>query len=211
MPGVRANVEEKRSGPWEALNERVRKVGGERDGEAKIGTGGALELHGFVAAAATFLHVEVDSGRGGDDLATERDLSERKPTLVNCNFAYRTRLHFAVREGRLDATAYLLTHGADAVNIVIGYGFVRMALERRHDALVRLLEARLRDHFGICPEGETTAAALRGGLWAVPLRRIDWVDALLERGPGLETQATTIFEGGAMSAPIRLRRQKRSI
>ena len=64
MPGVRANVEEKRSGPWEALNERVRKVGGERDGEAKIGTGEALELHGFVAAAATFLHAEVDSRRG---------------------------------------------------------------------------------------------------------------------------------------------------
>ena len=151
--------------------------------------------------------------RGADvgDLATVRELVECRPALVNCCFAYRTPLHFAVREGRLEVAAYLLGQGADAVNMVDGDGFLRMARERHHDALVRLLEAHLLDKFGICPEGAEMAAAMRAGdvaralqvpgllavadqrgnraiHWAVLLRRIDWVDALLELGAGLETQ-----------------------
>jgi len=150
-------------------------------------------------------------GAATGDLATLRQLVERKPSLAKCSFAYRTPLHFAVREGRLEVAAFLLAQGADAVNMVIGDGFVRMARERRHDTLVQLLESHLLDNFGICSEGEAMAAALRAGdfaralqtsglltvadqrgnraiHWAVLLRRIDWVDALLERGAGLETQ-----------------------
>ena len=55
------------------MHERAREVGGEGDGEAKIGTGGALELHGFVAVSATFLHAEVDSRRGGDERNVESE------------------------------------------------------------------------------------------------------------------------------------------
>src|SRR5207247_3379889 len=47
------------------------------------------------------------------DLATIRRLVKKDPRLVNCSYAYRTPLHFAVRENQKEVVAYLLQMGVD--------------------------------------------------------------------------------------------------
>jgi ankyrin repeat protein len=98
---------------------------------------------------------ELESGSGRDvwdtitaavsgDAATLRRLLDRDPNLVNAEYSY-TPIHFAVREGHLDAVRTLLDAGADPVwNGGHDGNLIQMARERGYDDIAELLDrARL--------------------------------------------------------------------
>jgi ankyrin repeat protein len=88
----------------------------------------------------------------GDAPALGRLLA-RDPNLYRAEYWYTQPIHFAVREGHLDATRVLLDAGADADAVGLGgEDPITFARDRGHEAVARLLE-EVRDR-----RGRTTAA-----------------------------------------------------
>ena len=84
------------------------------------------------------------AARAGD-LAQLRALLGRDPSLAMAEFWYTPPLHFAVREGHLDAARLLIDHGADVFHRTLyGYGketLLDVARDRGHEAVAELLRA----------------------------------------------------------------------
>ena len=75
------------------------------------------------------------------DVPTLRELIARDATLVRAGYFYTPAIHFAVREGHLDAVRLLLDAGADPEwNGYYEGSLVEMARDRGHLAIVSLLE-----------------------------------------------------------------------
>ena len=81
------------------------------------------------------------------DAAELRRLLERDPNLYRAEYWYTQPIHFAVREGHLEATRVLLDAGADPAFVGSGGDdLITIARDRGHDAVVRMLqEARTAD------------------------------------------------------------------
>ena len=94
------------------------------------------------------------------DLETIEKLVARDPGLVECEFEYLTPLHFAVRQNQRAVVKYLLGKGIDP-NYGFGQSPMEMARQRGYMELGDYLEAWLKEHYGIVPEGETMAAAIK--------------------------------------------------
>ncbi len=80
------------------------------------------------------------------DLERLRALVERDPTLVQAEFWYTPPLHFAVREGHLDAVRLLTETGADIFHRTL-YSqetLLDVALDRGHDDVAHHLRGELR-------------------------------------------------------------------
>ena len=88
------------------------------------------------------------------DLESVRRLIEKDPSLVRCNYTYRTPIYFAVRENRLEVTAFLLEHGADPV----GNDLLEIARDRGYTDMLKLLETNLASLHGASAKGEPVAA-----------------------------------------------------
>lgn len=71
-----------------------------------------------------------------------RRLLERDPNLYRAGYWYTQPIHFAVREGHLDATRVLLDAGADPAAARLGEDLVTVARDRGHEAVAELLEER---------------------------------------------------------------------
>lgn len=151
------------------------------------------------------------------DLETIRALLSREPALVRCSYEYRTPVHFAVRENRVEAAAYLLERGAVLTAVSDGRfhsGALDMARDRGYGRMRELLESALA-RLGVSPMGESVAAAirrrdrarvlelldatpelLRAGdertnqpiHWAVMTRQLDLIDELAARGADLDAR-----------------------
>jgi hypothetical protein len=142
------------------------------------------------------------------DLETMETLVAGDPGLVECEFEYLTPLHFAVRENQLAVVKYLLGKGIDP-NYGFGQSPMEMARQRGYTELGDYLEIWLKEYYGIVPEGETIAAAIkafdtdrvreligarpelvhaadkRGNRpihWAALTRQIELIDYLLSQG-----------------------------
>src|SRR5262245_23673232 len=77
------------------------------------------------------------------DVAALRRLIERDATLVDAGYFYTPAIHYAVREGHLEATRLLLDAGADPErNGFYDGSLIEMARDRGHAAIVSLLEER---------------------------------------------------------------------
>ena len=95
---------------------------------------------------------ELDSEEGGivwhtltasedGDVATLRRLLERNPRLSRAEYWYTPAIHFAVREGHLEAVQLLLDAGADPEwNGLHDGSLIAMARDRGHAQVARLLE-----------------------------------------------------------------------
>jgi ankyrin repeat protein len=143
------------------------------------------------------------------DLNTVKRLVNKDPSIVRCNYAYRTPLYFAVRENRLEIARFLLEHRADQLSLAVGDSFLDITRDRGYGEMEKLLEANLASAQGASPKGEPIAAAIRERdlakvrslldaspellhagdgrsnqpiHWAVMTRQIEMIDELLERG-----------------------------
>ena len=87
----------------------------------------------------------LNAARDGDTTKL-RAMLEDDPTLVKAEFWYTPPLHFAVREGHLDATRMLLNAGADIFHrsLYAQETLLEMALDRGHDEVANLLRDELR-------------------------------------------------------------------
>ena len=118
-----------------------------------------------------------------------RRLLARDPNLYRVGYWYTTPIHFAVREGRLEAVRVLLEAGADPAAVGLsGESLITIACDRGHEAVAHLLEEA-------CARSERTApdaaradhaihlAAAAGDLAQVE-KLLDAEPALVHRGDG---------------------------
>ena len=87
----------------------------------------------------------LNAARDGDTTTLQAMLND-DPTLVRAEFWYTPPLHFAVREGHLDATRMLLDAGADIFHrsLYAQETLLQVALDRGHDEVANLLRDELR-------------------------------------------------------------------
>jgi uncharacterized protein len=77
------------------------------------------------------------------DVPALRHLIERDAALVDAGYFYTPPIHYAVREGHLEATRFLLDAGADPErNGFYDGSLIEMARDRGHTVIVSLLEDR---------------------------------------------------------------------
>ena len=120
----------------------------------------------------------LNAARDGDT-ARLRALLEDDPTLVNAEFWYTPPLHFAVREGHLDATRMLLQAGADIFHrsLYAQEPLLRIARDRGHEDTAELLRGEL---------SRRAASGSRHAIHtAVSTGDADTVEQLLAEEPGL--------------------------
>ncbi|MCA9257578.1 MAG: ankyrin repeat domain-containing protein, partial [Planctomycetales bacterium] len=148
----------------------------------------------------------------GDTQAIER-LLQSDPSLIRCQYAYRTPLYFAVRENQLAAAELLLNHGADPLSLAVDDSLLDICRDRGHEVMERLLSHFCATHLNASRRGEAVAIAIRNHdlaevrrllhdspdllhlgdersnqpiHWAVMTRQIDVIDELLARGADIE-------------------------
>jgi ankyrin repeat protein len=87
------------------------------------------------------------------DVISLRQLIDKHPALIRAEYWYSTAIHFAVREGHIDAVRLLLDAGADPErNGLYDGSAIVMAKDRGHAAIAVLLEReRDRRHRTIAP------------------------------------------------------------
>lgn len=159
------------------------------------------------------------------DLKTIKRLLKKDPSLVRCNYAYRTPIYFAVRENQVEVARFLLERGADPLGFAINDTLLDICRDRGYAEMEKLLEADFASAKGASPKGETVAEAIRahdldkvrslldaapellhegdGGSsqpihWAVMTRQLDVIDELLSRGADINAAR---FDG---ARPIQL-------
>ncbi len=149
------------------------------------------------------------------DIAAIKRLLQKDPSLIRCQFGYRTPLYFAVRENQLEVTRFLLEGMHDPLGLALGDSFFDIARDRGYTEIQQLLEMTLARVHNISSKGEPVAAAIRernlnkvrtlldaspdllhaGDLracqpihWAVMTRQLDAIDELLKRGADINAK-----------------------
>ena len=115
------------------------------------------------------------------DVRRLRALIENDPTIVDAAFFYTSPIHFAVREGHLEATQLLVDAGADVIHQSGIYGnetLRQTAIDRGHGEVADYLRAQLRTRFS----SEGTKHAIHE---AVESGDLEEVERLLDEDPGL--------------------------
>src|SRR6059036_2219968 len=123
------------------------------------------------------------------DAEALRRLLARDPNLYRAEYWYTSPIHFAVREGHLDAVRVLLEAGADPAAVGLsGDSLITVARDRGHEAVARLLETTKVQRGRTAPDPARTdhpihAAAAAGD--AVQVRKLlDAEPQLVHRGDG---------------------------
>jgi ankyrin repeat protein len=136
------------------------------------------------------------------DIRALGDLLARDPHLHKAEFWYTQPIHFAVREGHLDAVLVLLEAGADPGWVGLsGDSLVTVARDRGHEPMARLLESRTGAPMeGGTGKAEPSAAAARGAALHGAARTGNL--ALVERllADGADPNATIDSAGSATYA-----------
>src|SRR5579859_5165355 len=119
----------------------------------------------------TEAHLPWSRGRGVDvwamfvaamngDLDTIKALEARDPGLLRCELEYFSPMHFAVRENQVGVVKYLLSRGVQPILAFEEPVWVAARM-RGHEEMAVLLEDWVREKYGIRPEGEVIAAAIK--------------------------------------------------
>src|SRR5262245_14197646 len=126
---------------------------------------------------------------GGEwKLEVVRRLVGEERGLVRCQYAYRTPLYFAVRENRVEVTAFLLDQGADPLSLAVGDSLIEICRDRGYGELEKLLEAKIAKLQGASGKGEAVAAAIRERNLAKVKGLLDASPELLHAGDGSSNQ-----------------------
>lgn len=137
------------------------------------------------------------------------------PELVECQFAYRTPLYFAVRENHVEVVRFLLAAGANPVGLMINDSLLEISQDRGYREMEQVLSRWIHGADVPPDSGETLAQAIRehdlekltqlldkhpGWIgarddgsnepihWATMTRQPQCIDLLLERGANIEAQ-----------------------
>ena len=109
---------------------------------------------------------EVLTAAGAGDVQALRAALGRDPTLANAEYWYMPPLHFAVREGHLEAVRLLLAAGADLTHRNALYGndtLLQMAEDRGHEQVAGYLRRELRRRLASAGTRHPVHAALAAG------------------------------------------------
>src|SRR5690348_18506329 len=74
----------------------------------------------------------------GDLSAIERRV-QNDPSLVHCQYAYRTPLYFAVRENKIDVADFVLRRGTDPFGLAVNDSLLEFCHDRGHAVMEMLL------------------------------------------------------------------------
>jgi ankyrin repeat protein len=159
------------------------------------------------------------------DLKAIKRLLKKDPSLVRCNYAYRTPIYFAVRENQVEVARLLLKLGADPLGLAVNDTLLDICRDRGYAEMEKMLEANFASTKGASPKGEAIAEAIRGHdmnkvrslldaapellhegdggssqpiHWAAMTRQLDVIDELLSRGADINAAR---FDG---ARPIQL-------
>ena len=127
------------------------------------------------------------AARAGDAAALRAAL-ERDPTLVNAAYWYMPPLHFAVREGHLEAVRLLVAAGADLTHRNALYGndtLLQMAEDRGHERVADYLRRELGSRLASTGTRHPIHAALAAGDANAVERLLDTDRRLANRGDHL--------------------------
>ena len=117
------------------------------------------------------------------DVPALRRLVERDPQLASAGYFYTPAIHFAVREGHLEATQFLLDSGADPErNGLYDGSLAEMARDRGHLAIASLLEKARQRVSRIAPGNPRADHPIHAAAEAGDVKR---VRALLDAEPAL--------------------------
>lgn len=131
------------------------------------------------------------------DVVALRRLLDRNPSLARAEYWYAPAIHFAAREGHVDAVRLLLDAGADPEgNGLNDRTLIQMARERGHEQIAQMLE-RARDR-----RGRAVAHATDHPIHLAAERRdLRSVRALLDADPSL-VNLTDRFGGTALHRAV---------
>ena len=127
------------------------------------------------------------AARAGDAEALSAAL-KRDPNLANASYWYMPPLHFAVREGHLEAVRLLVAAGADLTHRNALYGndtLLQMAEDRGHDQVAGYLRRELRRRLASAGTRHPIHAALAVGDESTVERLLDADPGLADRGDHL--------------------------
>ena len=149
------------------------------------------------------------------DLDKLKRLVAAHPALVECQFAYRTPLYFAVRENHVEIVRYLLAAGANPVGLMINDSLIEISQDRGYREMEQLLTRWIHGTEVPSHAGEMLAHAIRehdlekltqlldyhpewiGARddgsnepihWATMTRQPQIIDFVLQRGASIEAQ-----------------------
>src|SRR5262245_28731342 len=95
----------------------------------------------------------------GDIIAVQR-LLQSDPSLVRCQYAYRTPLYFAVRENQVAVAQLLLKSGADPLSLAVNDSLLAICGDRGYADMQQLLSAHYATRLNASSRGEIVAAAI---------------------------------------------------
>lgn len=154
---------------WSELKQ-VAEQGGGSGARPMIRPGGLLGNRPYQLADGTTVTTEdvfdtLRAAREGD-VHRLKALVERTPALAMVEYNYTPPLHFAVREGHLALTEYLIELGADFAGYrtyPYGDALLTMAEEREHNEVAALLRGHLSRQFAVAEGMRPIIEAGRAG------------------------------------------------
>src|SRR5262252_343396 len=106
-----------------------------------------MELHDGAVSTTTDVWNMLAASQDGD-FERVKELAQRCPALITCQYDYTSPLHLAVREGHLELTRYLVAQGAlDPTYRTHPFldSLVTVADDRGNDEIARFLRQSLGD------------------------------------------------------------------
>jgi ankyrin repeat protein len=170
-----------------------------------------MELHDGVVSTTTDVWNMLIASRGGD-LDRAKELAQRCPALITCQYDYTSPLHLAVREGHFDLVRYFVEHGAlDPTYKTHPFmdPLVTVAEDRGYDEIAQLLKQSLDDPKLTRAWGDTGKIdygkdeTQRRFQELVDKNMHTEVEAMLQERPELALDETAFWGEGVLAMPAK--------